>query len=78
MRSGGGGIVKTVILPNEEMNRLGMEYEHLQTFLIEQQKLNEDTLLAYKKDKTIREEEFKLKEVDILAKIQDTKQRLQQ
>jgi hypothetical protein len=28
-----GGIVKTVILPNEELNRLGVELEELKCFL---------------------------------------------
>jgi hypothetical protein len=29
----GGGIVKTIILPNEEVNRLGVEAEELRCFL---------------------------------------------
>ncbi len=32
-RSQAGGIVKTVILPNEELNRLGVELEELKHFL---------------------------------------------
>ena len=29
----GGGIIKTVIMPNEEINRLGVEAEELRQFL---------------------------------------------
>ena len=29
----GGGIVKTIILPNEELNRLGLELEELKCYL---------------------------------------------
>ena len=30
---GGSGIVKTIILPNEEVNRLGVEAEELRCYL---------------------------------------------
>jgi len=57
-------VIKTVILPNEDVNRLGLESEELQPFLRDQQALFEQTARGYEKDRILREQEFRLKEVE--------------
>lgn len=51
----GSGIIKTVILPNEEINRLACEAEELRQYLGAQKQVYEDSVKAYEKDRLIRE-----------------------
>eukprot|EP00350_Pseudokeronopsis_sp_OXSARD2_P009033 CAMPEP_0170548486 /NCGR_PEP_ID=MMETSP0211-20121228/6806_1 /TAXON_ID=311385 /ORGANISM="Pseudokeronopsis sp., Strain OXSARD2" /LENGTH=63 /DNA_ID=CAMNT_0010854075 /DNA_START=613 /DNA_END=804 /DNA_ORIENTATION=+ len=53
-----GGVVKTVILPNEEVNRLGVEVEELKCFMNAQTVMFEEAIKAFEKDKNIRMQEF--------------------
>ena len=71
-----GGIIKTVILPNEEVNRLGIEAEELRHLLHYQKQLYEEAIQAYHKSRSVREEEFRLKEQDFKEKIEGLKARL--
>ena len=59
-----GGVIKTIILPNEDMNKLGVEAQVLREHIEAQRKLYEDTVAAYNKDRLIRMQEFDLKERD--------------
>jgi len=61
----GSGIIKTVILPNEEMNRLAVEAEELKQYLSAQKRIYEDSITAYDKDRLIREQEYKLKNSEL-------------
>lgn len=58
----GTGIIKTVILPNEEINRLAVEAEELKQYLSAQRQVFEESISAFEKDRLIREQEFSLKE----------------
>lgn len=58
----GTGIIKTVILPNEEINRLAVEAEELKQYLSAQRQVFEESISAFEKDRLIREQEFTLKE----------------
>ncbi len=60
--SQGSGIIKTVILPNEEVNRLAVEAEELRQYLQAQKQIYEDSVKAYEKDRLIREQEFEMKQ----------------
>ncbi len=71
----GGGVVKTVILPNEEINRLGVELEELKCFLSAQNALYEEAIKAYEKDRAIRMQEFELRTEDHNDKVYEMKQR---
>ena len=51
----GGGIVKTIILPNEEINRLGVESEELRNHLQTEKALYEEAIAGFKKDRAIRD-----------------------
>ncbi|CDW88882.1 UNKNOWN [Stylonychia lemnae] len=72
----GGGIIKTVIMPNEEINRLGVEAEELRQTLGVSRQLFEEAIQGYHKDRIIREQEFKLKEQDFHEKIENLKRRV--
>ena len=58
----GSGIIKTVILPNEEINRLAIEAEELKQLLQAQKQVYEESVQAYEKDRLIRDQEFNLKD----------------
>lgn len=58
----GSGIIKTVIMPNEEINRLAIEAEELTQYIEAQRRVYEESVSAYDKDRLIREQEFKLKD----------------
>ena len=49
-----GGIVKTVILPYDQINNLKAELEHLKQYRITQKALFEEAIQGYQKDKVIR------------------------
>jgi hypothetical protein len=49
-----GGILKTIVLPNEDVNRLSLQTEELRQFIVSQKKMFEDTISAYQKDRAIR------------------------
>jgi hypothetical protein len=49
------GVIKTVILPHEDINRLGLEAEELRFFLKNQQDLFEESVRGYQKDQQLRE-----------------------
>ena len=72
----GSGIIKTIIMPNEELNKLGLESEELRNFLVSQQNIYEEALSGYHKDRVIREQEFKLKEIDFKERIDELNDRL--
>ena len=74
----GGGIVKTIILPNEEINRLGIQAEELRTHLSLESQLFEEAINGYSKDKMIRESEFRLKQEDFEIKIKELKERVKE
>ena len=59
-----GGIVKTVILPYDEINNLKAECEYLKQYKQQQKDLFEEAIQGYQKDKVIRLQEFQLKEQD--------------
>lgn len=56
--------MKTVVLPNEELNRLGLEAAELKNQLQLQKNLYDEAKVAYQRDRTIRLQEFELKERD--------------
>lgn len=60
----GGGIIKTIIMPNEEINRLGVEVEELRQHLLLEKQIYEESIAAFEKDRNIRNKEFDLKEAD--------------
>lgn len=74
----GSGIIKTVILPNEEINRLALEAEELKQYLAVQKQVFEESIAAYDKDRLIRKEEFKMKEQDFDDQLNSLKARLDQ
>jgi len=49
-----GGIVKTVILPYDQINNLKGELEHLKQYRYAQKSLFEEAIQGYQKDKVIR------------------------
>lgn len=57
----GSGVIKTIILPNEEINRLAIEAEELKQFLSAQRQVYEESVAAFDKDRIIREQEFVMK-----------------
>lgn len=61
---GSSGIIKTVILPNEEINRLALEAEELRQYLAVQKQVFEEAVSAYDKDRLIREQEYQMKQQD--------------
>jgi hypothetical protein len=71
-----GGIVKTVLLPYDEIVNLKHELEHLKLYKKQQKELFEETIQGYRKDKIIRLQEWNLKEQDFLTSIKDIEERL--
>lgn len=67
-----------MILPNEDINRLGVEAEELRQMLNVQKQLFEEAVQGYNKNRIIRDQEFRLKEQDFKDKIEQFKARLQQ
>lgn len=63
--SGTGGIVKTVILPYDEINNIKAELEYLKDYKARQKSLFEEAIQGYQKDKVIRLQEYQLKEKDM-------------
>lgn len=74
----GSGIIKTVILPNEEINRLAVEAEELKQYLSAQQQVFEESVSAFEKDRLIREQEFKMKEQEFTDTLGSIRGRLEQ
>lgn len=70
-----GGIVKTVILPFDEINNIKVELEYLKQYKDAQKALYEETIDGYHKDKIIRTQEFNLKEIDMLKTIANLQER---
>ena len=60
-----GGIIKTVILPFDEINNIKSELEYLKQYRDSQKALYEETIASYQKDKVIRLKEFAIKEQDL-------------
>lgn len=59
-----GGIVKTVLLPFDQINNLKNELEHLKQYKAAQKALFEESIQGYQKDKVIRLQEAQLREND--------------
>lgn len=76
--SQGSGIIKTVILPNEEVNRLAVEAEELRQYLQAQKQVYEDSVKAYEKDRLIREQEFEMKQQEFQETLAQLRVRLEQ
>lgn len=57
-----GGIVKTVILPYDEINNIKSELEYLKEYKARQKALYEEAIQGFQKDKVIRLQEFQMKE----------------
>lgn len=57
-----GGIVKTVILPYDQINNLNNELEQLKHFRASQKALFEETIQGFQKDKVIRLQEANLRD----------------
>jgi hypothetical protein len=74
----GTGIIKTVILPNEEINRLAVEAEELKQYLAAQRQVFEESISAFEKDRLIREQEFSLKEREFSDTLGSLRGRLEQ
>lgn len=70
--------MKTVVLPNEDLNRLKIECEQLYDVLKAQEALFHDTVSGYKKDHCVRKQEFDNKERDMAEKIIELEQRHQE
>ena len=64
-----GGVVKTIVLPHEDINRLGTEAQELMQVMQSQKALFEDTVAGYQKDRSVRTQEFDLKAQDFETKI---------
>ena len=73
-----GGVVKTIILPHEDINRLGSEAQELLQVMQAQKALFEDTVAGYQKDRSVRTQEFDLKSQDFENTIAELEQRLAQ
>jgi hypothetical protein len=73
----GSGIIKTVILPNEEVNRLAIEAEELKQFLHAQKQVYEESVKSYDKDRLIREQEFEMKQQEFQETLVQLRQRLE-
>lgn len=71
-----GGVIKTVVLPHEDFNRLGVEGQQLANFLKVQEQLFQDTVNAYQKDRSVRMQEFDLKERDFNERFAELQARL--
>lgn len=73
-----GGIVKTVILPYDEINNIKSELEYLKDYKAKQKALFEEAIQGYQKDKVIRLQEFQLKENDMNESIAAMQARIKQ
>ena len=73
----GSGIIKTVILPNEEVNRLAVEAEELKQYLHAQKQVYEESVKSYDKDRLIREQEFEMKQQEFQETLVQLRQRLE-
>ena len=71
-----GGVVKTIVLPHEDMNRLGTDGQLLVQVLEQQKSLFEDTVSGYQKDRSVRTQEFDLKQRDHEMKMAELQARL--
>ena len=71
-----GGIVKTVLLPYDEIINLKNELEYLKLYKQQQKELFEETIQGYRKDKIIRLQEWNLKEGDFVSSIKGIEERL--
>ena len=49
-----GGVVKTIVLPHEDINRLSSEAQELMQVMVCQKQLFEDTVAGYQKDRSVR------------------------
>ena len=57
-------ILRTIVLPNEQINTLQVEVENLRKINEEQKALYEQEIIGLKEDRRAREEEMRLKYVD--------------
>ena len=73
-----GGIVKTVILPFDQINNLKTELEHLKQYKISQKQLFEEAIQGYQKDKVIRLQEAQLRDADFVESVGKIQERLKQ
>jgi len=69
--------VKTIVLPHEDMNRLGTDGQLLIQVLEQQKALFQDTISGYQKDRSVRTQEFDLKQRDHDEKMSTLGVRLQ-
>ena len=76
-RSKGGGVIKTIVLPHEDINRLGTEAQELGERMARQSALFEDTVAGYQKDRSVRMQEFDLKAQDFENTIRELEGRLE-
>ena len=72
-----GGVVKTIVLPHEDLNRLGTDGQLLMQVLEQQKALFQDTVAGYQKDRSVRTQEFDLKQRDHEDKMNQLQFRLQ-
>jgi len=61
-------ILRTIVLPNEQINTLQVEVENLRKINEEQKALYEQEITGLKEDRRAREEEMRLKYVDCIFK----------
>ena len=61
------GIIKTIFLPHEDVNRLRQEIDRLNAYREVQRMLYEEFLAAFEKDREVRGEEFSLRSKDYEA-----------
>lgn len=60
-------ILRTIVLPNEQINTLQVEVENLRKLNEEQRALYEQEIIGLKEDRRAREEEMRIKYVDCNA-----------
>ena len=68
--------MKTIVLPHEDINRLGSEAQELMQVMKSQKALFEDTVAGYQKDRSVRTQEFDLKAQDFENTISELEKRL--
>lgn len=64
------------MLPHEDFNKLAVEGQQLANFLKEQEQLFNDAVNAYQKDRSVRMQEFDLKERDFQERYSELQARL--
>ena len=69
-------MVKTIVLPHEDINRLSSEAQELMQVMQAQKALFEDTVSGYQKDRSVRTQEFDLKSQDFENTILELERRL--